>query len=98
MNRPKKETDSWAKYAVERVSYIASLHFLLDEGKPRQLAWVLALEALDKETGASCLASAGDWVDGQVIEVLEEGRGKNIDFTEELTHLRDVWRCYSRPI
>ena len=97
LNRPKKETESWAEYATEQVSYIASLRFLLEEGKPKQLAWMLALEALDRETGASCLAAADDWVDGCATEALEEARFKGIDFTEELICLRDDWRCYSRP-
>ncbi|MCL2012417.1 MAG: hypothetical protein FWG75_06500 [Cystobacterineae bacterium] len=94
LNRAKKETESWMEYATEQVSYIASMRFLLDEGKPRQFAWVLAVEALNRETGASCLVSADDWVDGKV----KEARKKNLNFTEELIFLRDAWRCYSRPI
>jgi hypothetical protein len=102
LNRPKKETESREEYAAERVAYIASLRILLNREKAGRFVWVLALEALDKETGASCFALAEDWVDGCVTETLaetlEEARGKNIDFTEELICLRDDWRASSVPL
>lgn len=79
----------------------ARLHKGLDalvENDRRRVAWILALEALDRETGAACIAAADIFGNGHAREMLESAKGKNIDFAGELESLRDAWKAISHSI
>ena len=71
---------------------------MLQEVERKNLAWMLALEALDKETGTACITLADIFASGHASKVLEAAQGKNIDFAEELAYLQDAWQKISRNI
>jgi len=64
---------------------------LVQEVERKRLAWMLALEALDNETGAACIPLVDVFADGHANKVLKAAKGQDICFTRELEYLRDAW-------
>ena len=63
----------------------------IEEGERRRLAWVLALQALDKETGGACMVSARIFAGRYVEATLSKADAATVDYSAELGHLRELW-------
>lgn len=69
-----------------------------DEGDRLRLAWLLAMKALEEETGAAFMAHAriitGDYAD----DILNMEHREPADYTEELEQLRAQWHCMAEGV
>lgn len=61
------------------------------DGVHRARAWLMALEAFDKETGAACSTYARIFAEGHVIRIMRWKVKEEVDFSAELEHLREMW-------
>lgn len=65
----------------------------MDAGERRRVAWLLALQALDDETGGACMATArmvaGEYINSTLETAKKEGA--EVDYSEELEILRRMW-------
>jgi len=64
---------------------------LLHEAGRKRLAWVLALEALDDGNGTACLPLADIFAGGHASKMLEDAKGKDVCFEQELGTLKEIW-------
>ena len=71
---------------------------MLQEAERKQFAWMLALETLDNETGAVCIAIVDIFANGHAAKTLEAAKGRDIEFADELEYLRDAWRKIAHSI
>jgi hypothetical protein len=63
------------------------------EAERQRLAWILALDALDKETGAACITMTDMMANGYASDILQEVKEEaiTVDFITELETLRKIW-------
>jgi hypothetical protein len=107
-NSLRAETAAWAgrmllfggerKGAAADEAKMDNYFELLGNAEAKRFAWMLALEALDRETGAACITVADTFANGHARETLEIAKGRDTGFAEELEFLRDAWGKLTRSI
>jgi hypothetical protein len=75
----------------------SAVHFShLEEGE-RRVAWLLALQALDVETGCACMAAARVVAGKYIASVLQDRAAwEGVEFAGELACLRQMWNAYAQ--
>jgi hypothetical protein len=76
-----------------------AVHFShLEEGE-RRAAWLLALQALDTETGTACLPTARVVASAYIDSVLQDRAAvEGVEFAGELACLRHAWNSYAQYV
>lgn len=65
----------------------------LRDGERRSKAWLLALEALDTETGGACMPFARTFAGWHVECILSREYAEEMDYSAELDYLREMWNA-----
>ena len=65
----------------------------MHDGQRRARAWLMALEAIDKETGGACMSYAHVFAGSYVDCIMSREAKKETDCSAEFEHLRQMWNA-----